>query len=129
MKIKVLKSKKTNFPSYWTPVKIVVKGEEDKGEQEKGLKVVFSEEADKKLPAKFKGGIIELKGEDVNYPFIYQIKEKENGEPDYPFVYIINFDSIKPLKPMKNTCTFMGCEEETEETEISEDPKEQVEEE
>ena len=49
MKIKVLKSKKTEFPSYYTPVMIVVKGEEEKGEQQKGLKVIFSKSADKKL--------------------------------------------------------------------------------
>ena len=118
MKIKVLKSKKTSFPSYFTPVMIVVKGEEDKGEQKKGLKVVFSKEADKKLPIEFKGGILQLKGEDVNYPFIYEIKKNEDGEDDYPFVYIKNFENITPLKPRENTCTFVVDEEESAETEI-----------
>ena len=74
MKIKVLKSKKTDFPSYWTPVHIVVKGEEEKGAQSKGLNVYFSKSADKKLPVDFKGGILECKGEDVNVPFVYEIK-------------------------------------------------------
>ena len=119
MKIKVLKSKKTSFPSYFTPVMIVVKGEEDKGEQSKGLKIVFSKEADKKLPVDFKGGILEVKGEDVNYPFIYEIKKNEDGEDDYPFVYIKNFESITPLKPRENTCRFIGVEEDTEETDLS----------
>lgn len=118
MKIKVLKSKKTTFPSYFTPVMIIVKGEEDKGEQSKGLKVVFSKEADKKLPVDFRGGILELKGEDVNYPFIYEIKKNEDGEDDYPFVYIKNFESITPLKPRENTCRFIGVEEDTEETDL-----------
>lgn len=118
MKIKVLKSKKTSFPSYYTPVKIVVKGEESKGEQEKTLKVVFSKEADKKLPVDFKGGIVEAKGTDVNYPFVYEIKKTEEGKDDYPFVYIKDFIEVTPLKPRENTCTFLGVEEDTEETEI-----------
>ena len=39
MKVKVLKSKQTEFPSWWTPVTIMVKGEEEKGLQSKGLLV------------------------------------------------------------------------------------------
>ena len=118
MKIKVLKSKKTTFPSYYTPVAIVVKGEEEKGEQEKGIKVLFSKQADKKLPVDFNGGIIELKGEDVNIPFVYEIKTNDKGEDDYPFVYIKDFDNITPLPAPKNTCRFLGVEEDTPETEI-----------
>ena len=117
MKIKVLKSKKTSFPSYYTPVTILVKGEEEKGEQAKSLKVVFSKEADKKLPVDFKGGIIELKGEDINYPFVYEIKKKD-GKDDYPFVYIKDFESVTPLRPREDTCSFLGVEEDTKETEI-----------
>lgn len=118
MKIKVLKSKKSKFPSYWTPVFIVVKGEESKGAQRKGLTCRFSKEADKKLPVDFKGGILEVKGEDVNFPYVYEIKQDENGEPDYPFVYIKDFDAITPLKPRENTCVFDVDEEETESVEL-----------
>ena len=123
MKIKVLKSKKTSFPSYYTPVTILVKGEEEKGEQAKTLKVKFSKEAEKKLPVDFKGGIIALKGEDVNYPFVYEIKKKD-GKDDYPFVYIKDFESITPLKQREDTCSFLGVEEDTEETEIPTDETE-----
>ena len=118
MKIKVLKSKKTTFPSYYTPVAIVVKGEEEKGEQKKGIKVLFSKVADKKLPVDFNGGILEVKGTDVNMPFVYEIKTNENGEDDYPFVYIKDFDSIAPLPASKNTCRFLGVEEDSEEVEL-----------
>lgn len=129
MKIKVLKSKKTSFPSYYTPVTILVKGEEEKGEQAKTLKVLFSKEADKKLPVDFKGGIVELKGEDINYPFVYEIKktkDKKTGEmrDDYPFVYIKDFDAITPLKPREDTCSFLGVEDDTEETEIESEESE-----
>lgn len=118
MKIKVLKSKKTTFPSYFTPVMIVVKNEEEKGEQKKGLKVVFSKQADKKLPVDFTGGTLDVKGEDVIFPYIYEIKKGENGEDDYPFVYIKDFNSITPLKPRENTCRFLTDEQDSEETEI-----------
>ena len=119
MKVKVLKSKKTEFPSYFTPVMIVVKGEEEKGEQQKGLKVVFSKQADKKLPVDFKGGIVEVKGENINFPYVYEIKKNDDGEDDYPFVYIKDIESVTPLTPRTNTCRFIGVEEDTEETEIA----------
>lgn len=118
MKLKVLKSKKSKFPSYFTPVTIVVKGEEEKGAQPKGLTVRFSKEADKKLPVDFKGGIIEVKGENINFPYVYEIKTDEEGKEDYPFVYIKDFESITPLKPRENTCSFVVDEEDTLETEI-----------
>lgn len=118
MKIKVLKSNKTQFPSYWSPVTIVVKDEEEKGAQKKGLNVYFSKVADKKLPVDFKGGIIECKAEDINAPYIYEIKKDEDGKDDYPFIYIKDIVSIAPLKPRANTCTFLVDEEETSETPI-----------
>lgn len=123
MKIKVLKSTKTTsdgrkFTAYWTPVTIVVKGEEEKGAQEKGLNVYFSAGAEKKLPVDFKGGILECKGEDVSAPYVYEIKKDEDGKDNYPFVYIKDFESISPLKPRENTCTFVVDEEESAETEI-----------
>lgn len=124
MKIKVLKSKQTKFASFFTPVKIVVKGEEEKGEQDKTLTVRFSESATKKLPVGFKGGIIECKGENVNAPYVYEIKtvkDEKTGEdkPDYPFVYIKDIETVTDLPvTVKNTCTFVVDEEETTETEI-----------
>ena len=122
MKIKVLKTTKTTsdgrtFTSYFTPVMIVVKGEEEKGEQQKGLTINFSKESDKKLPVDFNGGILEVKGEDVIMPYVYEIKQKDDKDV-YPNVYIKDFQSISPLKPKKNTCRFLVDEEETEETEM-----------
>lgn len=122
MKIKVLKTtKKTkdgkSFDSYFTPVEIVVKGEEEKGPQQRGLTLNFSKEADKKLPVNFNGGILEVKGENVIMPFVYEIKQKD-GRDVYPNVYIKDFESITPLKPRSNTCRFLVDEEETEETDL-----------
>lgn len=118
MKVKVLKSTKSKFPSYFTPVTIVVKGEEEKGAQKKGLTVRFSKEADKKLPVDFKGGVLEVKGDKIVFPYVYEIKTNEEGKEDYPFVYIKDFESITPLKPRENTCSFIVDEEETEEADI-----------
>lgn len=117
MKIKVLKSKKSKFPSFFTPVKIVVKGEEEKGAQEKTLNVYFSELADKKLPVGFKGGVIECKGENVNAPYVYEITPNKDDptKKNYPMVYIKDLISVTPLQPKENTCVFMGLEQETEE--------------
>lgn len=122
MKIKVLKTTKTtkdgkSFVSYFTPVMIVVKGEEEKGEQQKGLTLNFSKESDKKLPVNFNGGILEVKGEDVIMPFVYEIKQKD-GKDVYPNVYIKDFQSIQPLPQRKNTCRFLVDEDDTEDTEI-----------
>lgn len=125
MKLKVLVSnKKTNdgksFVNYWTPVHIqVFEGEEDKGIQKKGLNVFFSKEADKKLPVKFNGGILECKGDDVIAPYVYKVtKDEETGKDKYPNVYIKDFDSITPLPKKESTCVFDVDEEDTEESDI-----------
>ena len=117
MKIKVLKSKKTKYDAYFTPVKIMVKGEEEKGQQEKTINVKFSESAEKKLPVGFKGGIIDVNGEDVNFPYVYEVKyDEEKSKEIYPLVYFKELNSVTPLKPRENTCEFLVDEEETEET-------------
>ena len=128
MKLKVLKSKKSKFPSYYTPVKIVVVGEEDKGAQPKTLNVYFSKVADKKLPVDFKGGIVECNAQDVYAPFVYEIKPNKDdaNKKDYPFVYIKDIKSVSDLKiSHSNTCTFM-VDEETEETTIDDADDEQL---
>ena len=119
MKVKVLKSKQTEFPSWWTPVTIMVKGEEEKGLQKKGLQVKFTKVADKKLPVDFKGGIIVIANpEHINFPYVYEIKQNEDGEDEYPVVWIRDFKEILPLPRAENTCHFEGDEEETSETEL-----------
>ena len=122
MKIKVLAKSRKNekgqeFFSFFTPVTIMVKGEEDKGVQNKTLDVKFTKEADKQLPVNFKGGIIEVDGENVGFPYIYEVKE-EDGKKEYPCVWIRKINSVSPLKPRENTCTFLVDEQDTPETDI-----------
>lgn len=122
MKVKVLKSKQTEFPSWWTPVTILVKGEEEKGLQSKGLQVKFTKVADKKLPVDFKGGSIVIDNpEHINFPYVYEIKKTEDGEDVYPVVWIRDFKEILPLPRKENTCHFEGDEEETSEIELPEE--------
>ena len=125
MKVKVLVSNKQTkdgkkFVSYWTPVHIqVFEGEEDKGVQKKGLTLNFSKEAEKKLPVKFNGGILECKGEDVIAPYVYKItKDEKTGKDNYPNVYIKDFDSVEPLPKRESTCVFDIDEQDTEESDI-----------
>lgn len=120
MKIKVLKSKKTQFPSYYTYVSIIVKGEEDKGPQERSLKVRFSKNAEKKLPDDFRGGIISAKGESVFAPYVYEVKKTKDGKDDYPHVTITDFESITVFESIESTCVFLGVEQDTEEADIGE---------
>ena len=122
MKIKVLKSKNTKFPSWWTPVTIMVKGEEEKGLQKKGLNVRFTKVADKKLPVGFKGGILVINdGNNINFPYVYQITKGEDGEDVYPVVWIRDFDEVLPLPQTENTCHFDGDDETSEEIELPEE--------
>ena len=101
------------------PVTIEVKGEEEKGLQEKYLTIKFTKVAEKKLPVDFKRGLFEVKGEDVNFPYIYEVKFNTKGEKEYPEVWIRSFESISPVKgKARNTCSFLVDEEETEELEI-----------
>lgn len=124
MKIKVLLSKKQTkegrtFVSYFTPCNIVVKGEESKGPQAKGITVKFSKESEKKLPVDFKGGIITCDAKSVYAPYVYEVKTNAEGKKEYPFVYIKDLVSVDSL-PVKvqNTCTFITDEEETKETNL-----------
>lgn len=123
MKIKVLAKTRKNekgqeFYSFFTPVTIMVKGEEDKGVQQKTLDVKFTKEADKQLPVNFKGGIIDADGENVGFPFVYEVKTNEDGSKEYPTCWIRKINSVSPLKPRENTCTFLVDEDDTPETSI-----------
>lgn len=126
MKIKVLsKQKQTKdgkkYVAYFTPVRIMVKGEEEKGLQDKYLSVYFTKVAEKKLPVDFKRGLLDVDGEKINFPYVYERKVNEDGSIDYPEVWIRDINTIEPVKAKAvNTCSFITDEEETEETNIEE---------
>ena len=145
MKIKVLskkvittdvKGKENVFYRYFTPVKIqvIVKHEnedgtiteKDLGIQEKSLPVHFTKSATKKLNDDKVFAIITIeKGENIQLPFVYVIKENLDGMeyPDTNDVWIRDFDKYEeiPYTPKQSTCVPIVDEKETEPVEIVEE--------
>ena len=91
IKIKVItkehttKDGKRKFKTYFTPCKIIVKGEEEKGKQAKMLSVKFKEGLTPKYKVEYLFGLGYV-------PYTYEIKE-EDGKKKYPFIYILKIDS------------------------------------
>lgn len=145
MKIKVLskkvittdqKGKENVFYRYFTPVKIqvIVKHENedgtitetDKGIQEKSLPVHFTKSAMKKIDDEKVFAILTIKkGENIQLPFVYVIKETSKGieYPDTNDVWIRDFDKFEeiPYTPKQSTCVPIVDEKETEPVEIVEE--------
>lgn len=92
---------KRTWVSFSAKMKLVVKGEESKGLQEKYVEVRFDEsvKADKTL----KTGTIEVLEENINAPYIYEIKEvvNESGETKkrYPYIWVSKVESFEAYKP------------------------------
>lgn len=145
MKIKVLskkvittdaKGKENVFYRYFTPVRIqvIVKHEnedgsiteQDCGIQKKSLAVHFTKSAMKKLDDEKLFAVLTIeKGENIQLPFVYVIKELLDGTeyPDSNDVWIRDFDKIEeiPFTPKQSTCVPLLDEEETEPIEITEE--------
>lgn len=108
-----------SFRKFFTSVNIIVKGEEDKGKQEKTLTVKFAKEID---TSKFRRGIITANENDVELPYKYEVRtvtDKDGNEKlKYPHVYVKAIESYEERLP-KSTGDFnLKDEQETEETEI-----------
>lgn len=124
VKLKVIttEKKRTNgkgsFVSYYSPVKIVVKGEETEGAVDKTITVKFRKAVNvADLP---KVAIITCKESDVNAPFVYEIKENADGTKEYPVIWIRGIESVAKAKTNAvNTCSFLTDEEDTPETDIA----------
>ena len=104
LKIKIIAKEVTlergrKFYSFWTPMKLIVKGEESKGKQIKGVTVKFNKELN--ITSLYKGGFIEVDEKELYAPYIYEIKTQGNGDKVYPFVYIKNINKITPFKSNK----------------------------
>ena len=62
-------------------------------------------------------GLITVKVADVSFPRVYEITENENGEKEYPVVWIRGFIEFHPIeRDVENP--FVTDESETDETEI-----------
>lgn len=126
----LLKSKKqkasngATFRRFFTDVKILVKGEEEKGKQRKSITVKFDKSVD---TSKLVRGFITCNEADIDLPFKYQIQEKD-GKPSYPTIYIRKIENYEE-KRGQSTIEFLTEEDETEETNIDDEEVEEVEDE
>ena len=124
----LLKSKKqkasngATFRRFFTDVKILVKGEEEKGKQRKSITVKFDKSVD---TSKLVRGYITCNEADIDLPFKYQIQEKD-GKPSYPTIYIRKIENYEE-KRGQSTIEFLTEEDETEETNIDDEEVEEVE--
>lgn len=134
IKLKVLSKKVKNgnksFLRYFTYLKMIVVGQEEKGKQEKSLTVKFTEECSNRLRTidkdlRFFVLTIDLNKDQLSCPRKYEIKQEENektGEMEdvYPVVWVRGFEKVEklPQKPLTDDVEFDTDEEPTEETEI-----------
>ena len=117
IKIKVLsKSYETKegrkFKKYFTPVSIVISGEEDKGLQPKTIDVKFTKGIEPKV------GIYELEPKQLSLPNKFVIDVDSNGKKSYPTAWIRGYVSVKPLPITFKNCHPIVDEEDDEDTEI-----------
>lgn len=113
------KGKKKTFLRYFAPVKIVVKGEEEKGKQAKSLTVKFKQ--DVQLPKDARFFILtvdEAKGQ-IGCPFVYEVSEDKDGNKIFPVIWIRGYEDIKLLKSNDSISNYVDFETtDTEEVEI-----------
>ena len=94
-----------SFKKFFTSVNVIVKGEEDKGEQRKTITVRFDKVVD---TSKFVRGILTVKEDKIELPYKYEIKTviKDGVEKiKYPSIYVKAVESYEPRQP-KSTITF-----------------------
>lgn len=84
------KDGKRKFNTYYTPVSIIVKGEEEKGLQDKFLTVKFRDN----LKPKMKVALIDAM---AYVPYQYEVKETEEGKV-FPFIFIEKILNESPVQ-------------------------------
>lgn len=116
-KMKKSRDGKKKFRTFRTPMNLVVVGEEEKGKQIKEINVKFVSAIDTK---NITNGKLTCYVRDLNFPRKYEITENENGDKEYPVVWIRAFQTFEPVEiDVENP--FVTNETETEETEIESD--------
>lgn len=116
---------KRKWIQHRTQMKLVVKGEEKSGKQNKWLNVTFCGKELKEQAQKNIGrGFLYVKVSDLNYPKLYEItKDEETGKDVYPEVKIFGYESFE-TKEIEMENPFVTDEEDTEETDIPFDTEE-----
>lgn len=102
VKINILKKNvarlngKGTFPTFKAKMRLVVKGKEEEGKQEKWVDVRFNQENVKIND--LASGTIEVKQENIFVPSRYEIKENDEGKKEYPHIYIKAIESFVKYK-------------------------------
>ena len=110
---KVINTNKNKFNSFITKMNLVVKGEEEKGTQEKWVQVKFRKDVQQPQAS----CIMVCKASDVDAPTKYQVFEKD-GEKTYPCVWVRGYEVCNPLKRKASQDAFIVDEEDDEEVEV-----------
>lgn len=108
-----VKGKEKKIRNFWTYMNLLVKGEEEKGLQKKSVTVKFRQDVDNDSEydlEDIKNGI--LTGV-VNAPFIYEIKEDEEGL-HYPELWVRKIHAFKPKESHHKQSDFFIEEDEKE---------------
>ena len=86
------------WDSFYTYKKILVKGEENRGKQEKSLGVIFEGVDTKNLST----GFLVVRREDLIQPKIWEIVEGPNGQKWYPKIKVKEIYSFDPLPELED---------------------------
>ena len=117
--------RKRTFNRYFSPVKIVVKGEEEKGRQRKSITVKFTQDVTLPKGVRFFILTVDTDKDQLGAPHVYEVTQDENGNPKYPVIWIRGYEELKPLKaksrPITEDVEFETEDVETEEHEIEND--------
>ena len=89
------KKLKRSFDTFYTKMKLVKSGEEDKGIQEVWVNVKFRKEVDTK---NLKSGYLVVDSKQLNAPFKYEIKKDEDGNNVYPEVWVREIKKFIPIE-------------------------------
>ena len=101
------------FRAFWTKMKIVVAGEEEKGKQLKNINVAFRKEVN---TYNIKRGLIT--GE-IDAPFKYAVTiDEKTGKKKYPCVWVRSVEKYEEKMAHHDQSDFVTDEEETKETEM-----------
>jgi len=86
------------WPNFYTIMKIIVKGEENLGPQEKIVNLKFAPTVDTSY---LREGYLTVEKCKRTKPKIYEIKINEKGQKVYPYIWIEEIFSFNPDQPLE----------------------------
>lgn len=105
---------KAPFRTYWTTMNIALP---DGTKAVKSITVKFRKNVN---TFNLKRGTLICNESDVNAPFVYEVKEKEDGTKEYPTIWIRGYINYIEKLSSHTQNDFVIDEEETDEIELSE---------